>query len=61
MQTSCTPCRLCRLFKPFKTSKNKKIFRVLIQRGGDVIRPIKLTGIQKEPVELDKKGGIFNV
>ena len=60
VQTSCTPCRLCRLFKPFKTTENKTLeFRS--REVGDVIRPIKLTGIRKEPVQLGEKGGIFNV
>ena len=60
VQTSCTPCRLCRLFKPFKTTENKTLeFRS--REVGDVIRPIKLIGIRKEPVQHGEKGGIFNV
>ncbi len=60
VQTSCTPCRLCRLFKPFKTPENKTLeFRS--REVGDVIRPIKLTGFRKEPVQLGEKGGYFNV
>jgi hypothetical protein len=60
VQTSCTPCRLCRLFKPFKTTENKTLeFRS--REVGDVLRPIKLIGIRKEPVQHGEKGGIFNV
>jgi hypothetical protein len=60
VQTSCTPCRLCRLFKPFKTTENKTLeFRS--REVGGVIRPIKLIGIRKEPVQHGEKGGIFNV
>jgi hypothetical protein len=57
VQTSCTPsCRLCRLFKTFKTTENKSSeFR--FREVGDVIGPIKLTGIRKEPVQLSEKGG----
>ncbi len=60
VQTLCTPCRLCRLFKTFKTTENKSLeFRS--REVGDVIRPIKPTGIRKEPVQLGEKGGFLNV
>ena len=55
VQTSCTPCRLCRLFKPFKTTENKTL-EFWSREVGDVIRPIKLTGIRKEPVQRCEKG-----
>ncbi len=55
------PCRLrAHHADSFKTTENKTLeFRS--REVGDVIRPIKLTGIRKEPLQLGEKGGIFNV
>ena len=60
MHTACTLCTLCTLFKTGQTTENKTLeFRS--RKGGDGIRPFKLTGIRRESLKLGRKGGAFNV
>jgi hypothetical protein len=60
MHTACTLCTLCTLFKTCQTTENKTLeFRS--RKGGDGIRPFKLTGIRRESLKLGRKGGAFNV
>ena len=60
MHTACTLCTLCTLFKTCQSTENKTLeFRS--RKGGDGIRPFKLTGIRKESLKLGRKGRAFNV
>ncbi len=60
MHTACTLCTLCTLFKTCQTTENKTLeFRS--RKGGDGIRPFKLTGIRRESLKLGRKGSAFNV
>jgi hypothetical protein len=60
MHTACTLCTLCTLFKSCQSTENKTLeFRS--RKGGDGIRPFKLTGIRRESLKLGRKGGAFNV
>jgi hypothetical protein len=55
-----TACTLCTLFKTCQTTENKTLeFRS--RKGGDGIRPFKLTGIRRESLKLGRKGSDLNV